>query len=84
VHPFLDANHRLKAVTIRVVKQEPINSSVGARDALQLDVLAPEPAKLLLAQVWISNDARRLPLYFVTRTRFGEIRFQLTNAANTR
>ena len=83
-HRFLDANHRLQSVAIRVVKQEPINSPVGTRDAMQLDILAPESAKLLLGQVWISNDSRRLPLYLVTRTRFGEIRFQLTSAANTR
>ncbi len=81
---FLDANHRPQMVTLRVAKQETITSGIGAKDALQIDILAPEPAKLLLAQVWISNDARRLPLYLVTRTRFGEIRFQLTNAVNTR
>jgi hypothetical protein len=81
---FLDANHRLQTVTIRVSKQEAINSALGSLDALQLDVLAPEPAKLLLAQVWVSNDSRRLPLYLVTRTRFGELRFQLTNAVNTK
>jgi hypothetical protein len=57
---------------------------LGARDVLQVDVLAPEPAKSLLAQTWISNDARRLPLYFVTRARFGEIKFQLVNTVNTR
>src|SRR5262249_31280983 len=79
---FLDANYRLQTVTIRVAKQETINSALGARDALQLDSLAPEPVKLLLAQVWLSNDSRRLPLYLVTRTRFGELRFQLTNAVN--
>jgi hypothetical protein len=41
-------------------------------------------AQALLAQVWISNDARRLPLYLVTRARFGELRFQLVTAVNTR
>jgi hypothetical protein len=81
---FLDANNRLQMVAIKVVKQESIGGPLGTRDALQVDVLAPEPAKLLLGQVWISNDARRLPLYFVTRTRFGEIRFQMTNAVNTK
>src|SRR5262245_45980464 len=79
---FLDANNRLQTVTIRVAKQETINSPLGARDSLQLDILAPEPIKLLLAQVWISNDSRRIPLYLVTRTRFGELRFQLTSAVN--
>jgi hypothetical protein len=82
--PFLDANHRLQMVTIRVVKQESIGGPLGTREALQIDVLAPEPAKILLAQVWISNDARRLPLYLVTRTRFGELRFQLSSAVNTK
>ncbi len=81
---FLDANHRLQMVTIKVIKQETIGGPMGARDALQLDVLAPDPAKLLLAQVWISNDARRLPLYLVTRARFGELRFQMTSAVNTK
>ncbi len=81
---FLDANHRLQMVTIKPVKQESIGGPLGTREALQIDVLAPEPVKLLLAQVWISNDARRLPLYLVTRTRFGELRFQLTNAVNTK
>ncbi|MDX2032497.1 MAG: DUF3108 domain-containing protein [Blastocatellia bacterium] len=81
---FLDANHRPQMVVVRVAKQETINSAIGSKDALQLDILAPDPAKLLLAQVWISNDARRLPLYLVTRTRFGEIRFQLSNAINTK
>jgi hypothetical protein len=81
--PFLNANNRLQKVTIKVIKQETIGGALGTRDALQLDVLAPD-AKLLLAQVWISNDARRLPLYLVTRTRFGELRFQITAAANTK
>lgn len=82
--PFLDANHRLQTVVVRVIKQEAIGGPLGTRDTLQLDLIAPAPANALLAQVWISNDARRLPLYLVTRTRFGELRFQLTNAANTK
>jgi len=81
---FLDANNRPKRLTIKVVKQESIGSSLGARDALQVDVLSPEPAKPPLAQAWISNDARRLPLYFVTRAGFGELRFQLSSAINTK
>ncbi|MBO0858382.1 MAG: DUF3108 domain-containing protein [Chloracidobacterium sp.] len=47
----------------------------------------PAPAALvqsLLAQVWISNDSRRLPLYLVTRAPFGELRFQLVNVINVR
>jgi hypothetical protein len=81
---FFDANNRLRRLTIKVIKQESIGGPLGARDALQVDVLAPEPAKPLLAQTWITNDARRLPLYLVTRTRFGELRFLLVNAINTK
>ena len=81
---FFDANNRQQRLTIKVVKQESIGGPLGAREALQVDVLAPEPAKPLLAQTWISNDARRLPLYLVTRARFGELRFQLVNAVNAK
>ena len=81
---FLDANNRPQMVTIKVVRQESIGGPLGTRDALHVDVLAPEPARLLLGQVWISNDARRLPLYLVTRTRFGELRFQMVSAVNTK
>src|SRR5262249_45465502 len=81
---FLDANNRLQLVTIKVVNQESIGGPMGTRDALRIDVLAPEPARLLLGQVWLSNDARRLPLYLVTRTRFGEVRFQMISAVNTK
>ena len=81
---FYDANNRPQLVKTRVVKQEPIGGPMGTHDAFQVDVLAPEPAKLLLAQTWISNDARRLPLYLVTRTRFGELRFQMISAVNTK
>jgi hypothetical protein len=81
---FFDANNRPKRLTIKVVKQESIGGPLGARDALQVDVLAPEPAKTPLAQIWISNDARRLPLYLVTRARFGELRFQLVSTINTK
>jgi len=81
---FYDANNRPQLMRIRVVKQESIGGPMGTRDALQVDVLTPSPANLLLAQTWISNDARRLPLYLVTRTRFGELRFQMTGAVNTK
>jgi len=81
---FFDANNRPRRLTIKVVKQESIGGPLGARDAFQVDVLAPEPAKPPLAQAWISNDARRLPLYLVTRARFGELRFQLVGAINTK
>lgn len=81
---FFDANNRPQRLTIKVIKQESIGGPLGARNALQVDVLAPEPAKPLLAQAWISNDAARLPLYLVTRARFGELRFQLVSAINTK
>jgi Protein of unknown function (DUF3108) len=81
---FFDANNRPQRLTIKVVKQESIGGPLGPRNALQVDVFAPEPAKSLLAQTWISNDTRRLPLYLVTRLRFGELRFQLVSAINTK
>lgn len=82
--PFLDANHRLRFVKVNVVKQDSIGGPMGTRDTLQLDILNPDPSPMLLAQVWVSNDAKRLPLYFVTATRFGELRFQMTSASNTK
>ncbi|MCI0338844.1 MAG: DUF3108 domain-containing protein [Acidobacteria bacterium] len=82
--PFLDANLRLRMVTIKAVKQEPIGGPMGTRDAWQLDILTTAPTQVLIAQAWISNDARRLPLYIATRTRFGELRFQMTSAVNTK
>jgi hypothetical protein len=81
---FLDANNRLQMVTIRTVKQETIGGPMGNRETLQLNVLAPAPSLALIAQAWISNDDRRLPLYFAARTRFGELRFQMTSAVNTK
>jgi hypothetical protein len=65
------------------MKPEQISGPLGTLPAIQLDVMDREQ-KQVVAQVWISNDARRLPLYFVVRTRFGELRFQLTNAVGTR
>ena len=93
---FLDANNRPQRLTIKVIKEESIGGPLGARDALRVDILAPQPAKprpaqailaqteTILAQTWISSDARRMPLYFVTRARFGELRFQLVSAVNTK
>ncbi|HEY8460434.1 MAG TPA: DUF3108 domain-containing protein [Blastocatellia bacterium] len=86
---FLDANNRPQQLTIKVIKQELIGGPLGPRSALRVDILAPDPAKkssaqIILAQTWISDDARRLPLYLVTRTRFGELRFQLISAVNVR
>ncbi len=79
---FLDANHRLHTLTIKVARQEAIGGPMGNRDALQLDILTAAPKQALLAQAWISTDSRKLPLYIVTRTRFGELRFQMTSAVN--
>jgi hypothetical protein len=81
--PFLDANHRLYKVAVRTVKIETIGGPLGARECLQLDVLTHDKTQLL-AQAWITNDARRLPLYIATRTRFGELRFQLITLVNPR
>ncbi|MGH9755838.1 MAG: DUF3108 domain-containing protein [Blastocatellia bacterium] len=81
---FFDTNNRPQRVTIKVVKQESIGGPLGARNALQVDVFATEPTKSLLAQTWVSNDARRLPLYLVMRAHFGELKFQLVNVTNTK
>ncbi|MBO0723154.1 MAG: DUF3108 domain-containing protein, partial [Blastocatellia bacterium] len=80
-YPFLDANHRLRTLTARVVREETIEVPAGQRDSLQLDLLL---GQTLVAQVWISNDANRLPLYIATRTSFGELRFLLTGTINTK
>jgi hypothetical protein len=79
--PFLDANHRLRVVTIKVVKQETIDGPTGQRDSWQLNILI---GQTLIAQAWVSNDPARLPLYIATRTRFGELRFILTSSINTK
>ena len=78
---FVDANHRPRAVTVKVVKQEAINSALGTRDTLQLDIVSLE-GNQLIAQAWVTNDARRLPLYIVTRLAFGEIRLNIKNVIN--
>lgn len=82
--PFLDANFRLQTIRIMAVKTEQIGTPMGNRDAIRIDILTPPPTQFLIAQAWISNDSRHLPLYIVTRTRFGELRFQMTSALNTK
>jgi hypothetical protein len=82
-YAFLDANHRLHGVTVKVAKQEIIGGPLGSRETVQLDILTPNQSQLV-AQAWITNDARHLPLYFATRTRFGELRFQLMSVVNPR
>jgi Protein of unknown function (DUF3108) len=79
--PFLDANHRLRAATVKVVKQETIDGPTGQHDSWQLNILI---GQTLIAQAWVSNDTARLPLYIATRTRFGELRFTLTSSINTK
>jgi hypothetical protein len=78
-YPFLDANHRLQRVLVRSVKPERISTLFGEQETLQIDILSPSTGNPLLAQAWLSRDATHLPVYFVTRTRFGELRFQLVS-----
>ncbi len=78
---FVDANHRPRALTIKVAKQESINSALGPRDTLQLDIINQENNQLM-AQAWVTNDAKHLPLYIVTRLAFGEIRLNIKNVIN--
>lgn len=80
---FLDANHHLKSLTFRVARQETISGPLGPQDTLQLDILRADNQQLI-SQVWITNDARRLPVYLAVRLRIGELRFQLTSFSGTR
>jgi hypothetical protein len=67
--------------TQRTAQAQP---SLAHASPAQTPPAQPALVQSLLAQVWISNDSRRLPLYLVTRARFGEIRFQLVNVTNVR
>jgi Protein of unknown function (DUF3108) len=78
---FVDANHRPRSLTIKVAKQEAINSAVGPREALQLDIFNQENNQLM-AQAWVTSDAKHLPLYIVTRLAFGEIRLNIKNVVD--
>jgi hypothetical protein len=78
---FVDANHRPRSLTVKVAKQEAINSAVGPRQALQLDIYNQENNQLM-AQAWVTSDAKRLPLYIVTRLAFGEIRLNIKNVVD--
>lgn len=80
---FVDANHRPRALTIKAIKQEEINSALGPRDTLQLDIISQENNQLI-AQAWVTNDVRHLPVYIVARLSFGEIRLQLKNIVNNK
>lgn len=80
---FLDSNHKPKSLTFRVAKQETIGGPLGTQDTLQIDILKTE-SQQLIAQAWVSNDARRLPVYVAARLRIGELRFQLTGKSGTK
>ena len=80
---LLDANHRPANLIFKVIKQERIGGPLGSQDALQMDVYSNEQ-KQVIAQLWVSNDARHLPLYLAIRTRFGELRFQLSSVVSGR
>ena len=78
---LLDANHRPLVLTFKAAKVEQIGSLLGNLAATQLDVFRD---KVLVAQVWVSNDSRRIPLYLAVKTRFGELRFQVSSASGLR
>jgi hypothetical protein len=79
----LDANHRPVVLTVRLIKKEMISVPFGTLNTQQLDILDRE-GKQAMAKVWLSDDARRLPLYIAVATRFGELKFSLTGAVGTR
>jgi len=81
--PFLDANYRPRTLVVKVMKQETIGGPLGSLDTIQLDVFSQDQQQLV-AQVWVTNDARRLPAYIAIRARFGEIRLQLTSMIGTK
>ncbi len=78
---LLNANHRPLVLTFKAAKVEQIGSQLGNLPAIQVDVLRD---KDLLAQVWISNDTRRIPLYLAVKTRFGELRLTVSTATGLR
>lgn len=80
---FTDSNHRLQTVEVKAVKIEAINSALGQQNTIQLDILNKE-TRLLLAQAWVTNDARKLPVYVAARLAFGEIRFEIKNVSGTK
>lgn len=77
----LDANHRQIILTLKGVKIEQIGTPLGNSPALQVDVMRDT---YLVAQVWISQDARRIPLYLAIKTAFGELRFNLATTSGLR
>ncbi len=83
IYNFVDANHRPRSLNVTVVKKESINSALGVREALQLDITNLETNQLM-AQTWITNDPKRIPLYIVARLAFGELRLSVKTAINTK
>jgi hypothetical protein len=79
----LDANHRPVVLTVRFIKKETISVPFGTMNTRQLDILDRD-GKQAIAKVWLSDDARRLPLYIAVATRFGEVKISLTSAVGTR
>jgi hypothetical protein len=82
-YDFLDANHRVNTLNFKVIKQEIIGGPLGAQNTVQLDISRADKQQVM-AQAWISNDARRLPIYIAVRLNIGELRFQLTRAFGTK
>ncbi len=78
---FLTANHHTRRLLIRVAQQETITGPMGQRETTRLDIFSQQPQQLL-AQAWISNDTRRLPIYVAVRLPVGELRAQLTGVTN--
>lgn len=82
-YTLLGANHRLAHLVCKAVKYETIGSALGAQNSLQIDIYSREQSRTI-AQLWLGQDSRRLPLYLAVNTRFGEIRFQLVSTSGTR
>jgi Protein of unknown function (DUF3108) len=80
---YVDANHRLRSLTVKAIKEETISSLFGPVATTQLDVILPE-RNFLVAQAYLTADSRRLPVYVAIRQLFGEVRFQLAGAVGTR
>lgn len=75
---YYDGENKLVPVIVRAVKTEVINTKLGNRETIQFDIVSAGTNPILIAQAWLSNDDSRIPLYFVTRTSFGELRFQIS------
>lgn len=78
---FLTANHHTRMLLIKVAQQETITGPMGQRETTRLDIFSQQ-SQQLLAQAWLSNDARRLPIYIAVRLPVGELRAQLTGVTS--